>query len=293
MIRIQSCAKRIQELFETQEIARVHSVYRNTVNLQTSGVFLSVQPISAERTPLSINVEMPDEEFSLIMLKRGDYVQITQNGFVLDRHCFAIDNRTEFFNTFVGTRFERKTKLSSGLMKALDIVLTEMNYRGGFSDLALRIPGGAWANSAIAVKAEEMLSKIVDYGFSDNWEKAAESSACMIGLGEGLTPSGDDFNIGMLAALWHTGGNNKSCKFRKCLTEAISGICSETNDISREFLLRACEGEFSPAITGIFESDGDCTFALNKVAKIGHSSGVDTLNGIYTALLTVGINSNN
>jgi len=114
----------------------------------------------------------------------------------------------------------------------------------------------------------------------------------MIGLGEGLTPSGDDFNIGMLAALWHTGGNNKSRKFRKCLTEAITGICSETNDISKEFLLRACEGEFSPAITGIFESDGDCNFALNRVAKIGHSSGVDTLNGIYTALLIVG-NFNN
>lgn len=93
----------------------------------------------------------------------------------------------------------------------------------------------------------------------------------LVGLGLGLTPSGDDFLAGLLALQFATG--------RIFLKEDLD--LKSTNYISGEFLSYAQEGIFSEDIKRLFTED--VSFA-KEILKSGHSSGADTLFGIYYGL---------
>lgn len=108
--------------------------------------------------------------------------------------------------------------------------------------------------------------------------------ARLIGLGPGLTPSGDDFIGGMMVAL-HGLGELEICRqlwapTRRCATEA-------GNPIAVAHLKAAAEGFASAGIhramatimaggTGITEE------TLDNIDRIGHTSGWDAMAGIVT-----------
>ena len=102
----------------------------------------------------------------------------------------------------------------------------------------------------------------------------------LIGLGIGLTPSGDDFLCGVLAGLLLLGLQD-SQDFRH-LSAEISRNLAKTNAISAAFLRCAMNGQFSEALVTL----GSVSFAqsLQMFHDIGHSSGADTLCGLYFAL---------
>lgn len=105
----------------------------------------------------------------------------------------------------------------------------------------------------------------------------------IIGKGLGLTPSGDDIIVGLLAILKATGKN-------KGLVEKIKDSIQNngkdrTTDISYEYLYYAVQGKFSKAVkeTCIDLIMGDKYKVLNSAMKLinmGHTSGMDTLRGI-------------
>ena len=102
----------------------------------------------------------------------------------------------------------------------------------------------------------------------------------LIGLGIGLTPSGDDFLCGVLAGLTLLGLRD-SQDFRH-LSAEISRNLAKTNAISAAFLRCAMNGQFSEALVTL----GSVSFSqsLQMFHDIGHSSGADTLCGLYFAL---------
>lgn len=92
----------------------------------------------------------------------------------------------------------------------------------------------------------------------------------LIGMGLGLTPSGDDFIAGVLAYEFATR--------KKIITENLDFI--NTNHISREFLKYATKGIFSEDILKLLNNKIDF---VEEILKSGHTSGADTLFGIYYA----------
>ena len=100
-----------------------------------------------------------------------------------------------------------------------------------------------------------------------------------MGLGIGLTPSGDDFLCGVLAGLILLGKQDTE-DFHHLSTE-ISQNLTRTNAISTAFLRCAMEGQFSEAIVTL----GSVAFSQSQQMfhAIGHSSGADTLCGLYFA----------
>jgi len=113
----------------------------------------------------------------------------------------------------------------------------------------------------------------------------AEGARALIGLGEGLTPAGDDCLVGVLAVL---------ARFRPSLLAADPGTVSELADcarahttiVGREFLLHALAGEFSEPVLGLMTADSEpaARGAAERLASMGASSGADTLNGMRLAL---------
>jgi len=100
----------------------------------------------------------------------------------------------------------------------------------------------------------------------------------LLGLGIGLTPSGDDFIIGVLAALQYY----QQDELRAKIVEAVKNNLFATNDISAALLSHAIAGRYSERLLELLlhPSEGRAVVA----ASVGHSSGADTLFGILFTL---------
>ena len=108
----------------------------------------------------------------------------------------------------------------------------------------------------------------------------------LLGLGPGLTPSGDDFLVGLCIALSLCG--------RKDLVSAVSRTIQPlmtrlTGPISRLHILAAIDGEGNESLHTMINTilTGDYTAIssqLNSISLIGHTSGWDALAGSVTVL---------
>jgi hypothetical protein len=110
----------------------------------------------------------------------------------------------------------------------------------------------------------------------------------MIGLGPGVTPSGDDILIGYLAGLWsRAGGNQTLVSYLQSLGPALIQIAAATNEISRTYLYHAARGEFSSCLSNLAEAiaRGDAVDqAVEMAMHVGHSSGMDSVTGLLIGL---------
>ena len=106
----------------------------------------------------------------------------------------------------------------------------------------------------------------------------------LVGLGEGLTPSGDDFLVGLLAILHVTG--SLSCHTGSPVREQFyECVRLGTSQLSGEFLRCAFEGHFAEPLVLLLRAL--CAPATDAwpahaatLAAVGHSSGVDAMVGI-------------
>ena len=126
----------------------------------------------------------------------------------------------------------------------------------------------------------------LDHGIRERDARAfVEGAAGLIGLGEGLTPAGDDCLVGTLAVL--------SCLAAKWLTEhaevrtALASASERgTTTLGREFLLHALGGSFSEPILRLMlaRSAAEAVERVEDLGRMGASSGADTLWGMRLAL---------
>jgi len=105
----------------------------------------------------------------------------------------------------------------------------------------------------------------------------------LIGLGPGLTPSGDDFLVGALAALDAIGAGEAHGALAAAVAAAAPGA---TSALSACLLHAAAARHIGEALHRAVASllTGDADAAVAAVAHIGHSSGWDMLAGIATVL---------
>lgn len=112
----------------------------------------------------------------------------------------------------------------------------------------------------------------------------------LIGLGPGLTPSGDDVLCGMLVGLHATGQIGLASRLAEAvMREAADG----TGVISAAHLGCACRGLGSQALHEALIALVTCRpealdGALDALSRIGHSSGFDGLAGLVACLAVVG-----
>ncbi len=96
-----------------------------------------------------------------------------------------------------------------------------------------------------------------------------------IGRGEGLTPAGDDFLLGVLLVL-----DNWRFANAVVLKAALPALLERTTDISRAMLEQGCHSRYSALLLALAAGEAQ---AVARVADYGHSSGHDMLAGILTA----------
>jgi len=112
----------------------------------------------------------------------------------------------------------------------------------------------------------------------------AAAAGALIGLGEGLTPAGDDCVAGALAVLHRLRPDWLAANSR--VTDALAAAArTRTTDIARDFVLEALAGRFAEPVLAVVtaESVAVARLAAERLARLGGTSGADTLHGIQLA----------
>jgi hypothetical protein len=146
--------------------------------------------------------------------------------------------------------------------------------------LALERDGRAQAFRDIAAAKLDKLDKVIR---ERDLAAAERAMADLIGLGDGKTPAGDDYLVGICAALW-------SCPdgkvFASALCPKLVALAARSSDLSRLYLEEAAQGEVAERLADVAAgicaggSDAVVGHAAAKALSVGHSSGAAGIFGL-------------
>lgn len=146
--------------------------------------------------------------------------------------------------------------------------------------LALERDGRARGLRDIAgAKLDRLSSSIRDHDLS----AAERGIRDLIGLGEGKTPAGDDYLVGICAALWSC---STARTFAAALAPKLMELAPRSGDLSALYLQEAANGEVSERLADVAAgicAGGSEDVVGNAVAKalsVGHSSGAVGIFGL-------------
>jgi hypothetical protein len=112
-----------------------------------------------------------------------------------------------------------------------------------------------------------------------------EGACELIGLGEGLTPAGDDCVVGVLAVIHRLASS--WLREHPAITSSIAARAADaTTTIAGEFVAHALDGRFAETVIELLTaSTADASErAVTRLLRTGATSGADTLVGVRLAL---------
>lgn len=256
----------------------VHSVYRKTINIALGADLLSLQAAASPLSPISLITNLDERSMETLEIQTGQTVSIGA-----DTIQVLLPNKTVSFQydkaAISDTALPLQTAFSSNLLDRIKNTL-EHTQTHGFRILFSTgsRPIDRLDETLVLTAAEKHIKHCTALFRTADYNAAAKQLIHLIGLGIGLTPSGDDFLCGTLAAGILC--NQTSHPFIRALQRQIKEHLNDTNDISRAFLRCALNGQFSKAVIQLSHA-ASSEEILHAFTKIGHSSGTDTLSGIY------------
>jgi hypothetical protein len=134
---------------------------------------------------------------------------------------------------------------------------------------------------------QERTGLLVNDLLNNRMTSALAHAVSLIGLGPGLTPSGDDFLVGVLT-IFNT-RNSPSFSHKAFCELVVEKAKSLTNEISYMALKKASIGKVRESLIRLIHSlingtEEDLILSLNKVLNIGSSSGTDIALGLVCGL---------
>jgi len=117
-----------------------------------------------------------------------------------------------------------------------------------------------------------------------------EGARGLLGLGEGLTPAGDDCLVGALAVI-HRLTRGWLLAHPEIEASVAAAAATMTTTIAREFVVHALAGRFAESLIDLLtaESADAVGGAATRVLQSGATSGADTLCGVRLALGALGV----
>lgn len=263
----------------------VHSVYKKTINIQLGQHLLALQQAASPLSPISLLTDMEEGAMDKLSIHPGQPVQIRGRKIEISRPGYMASGFTASFLYEPEGIYDSKLAspppgFSRTELEARILSVLGASNAGGFCPLLVSSQKAEEYDLVLqsASKRTAACAHLLD---QDMYKEAASILAEVLGLGIGLTPSGDDFLCGVLAGLIFC--NQAAHPFALELARQIRARLYDTNDISRAFLNCALDSHFSKAVStlSLLPSAEDI---LESFSAIGHSSGMDTLCGIAYAL---------
>jgi hypothetical protein len=276
-------------------VGRVLAVFQRSFYLETASgrlACLGAQGLGAG--PLNVLCDLPkDWDWQAQGLRPGAPVRRWDDVLqVAERFTCALSQANLWQPAAFPTGW-RRADLVAGLRALGDLAQAPQEGLGRLiPDLVSRgaAPTARPDDSAVAARARPAIDRLAAWLDAGD-RRAAESAstdfvAVLLGLGPGLTPSGDDFLGGAMIALAALGEAGRA---RSLADLALPSAARLTGKISLAHLACAAEGEGAAALHGalavlVKPEPGAISAALAAIDRIGHCSGWDGLGGAVAVL---------
>lgn len=259
--------------------ARVHSVFERVVNVDLDGArLLSLAQRDADDAPDSVVVDVAS--WSAFDLARGTAVRVGRNSIDLgDRISIALENARPWQARLPPYPLDGAT-LSTNLPLAREY-LDEQGDGGGMRRTSASAP--AVVDQAMQWALRSHAEGLCRALASNDAALARAHVERLVGLGPGLTPSGDDFLLGLLAALNIPGSPAQA--MRRIGAQVAKRAAARTHLISAAALKHAADGRVRAGIIYLCDAlmhapATKMLQALAAVLRIGSSSGYEIASGV-------------
>ena len=264
------------KLMESCSQAFIHSVYNKTVNICIENELLALQCTNSPISSISLITELSESALSSLQLEPCIPVKLSFGSLQLgDYHFSLCDAQVHDLSLHCGA----DTLTLHHIYDLLNDMIHVSADHGGFELIFNHSP--KVNESLMLLAAKKLMASCCSLIKRNDAKTAAQSLSGLIGLGIGLTPSGDDFLCGLLAGCQLIGTKN-ALDFVTVLRDLVRANIKNTNDISAAFLRCALGNQYSSAICMLVSSASD-TAVYEAFCSIDHSSGIDTLCGIKFA----------
>jgi hypothetical protein len=158
-------------------------------------------------------------------------------------------------------------------------------HRAPVGGLAPMLVTGEGPDDPWLAHARSLVARQLDALAAGDVASAVDPTLELIGLGTGLTPSGDDYLVGLLAALEATGD-----PLHPGLASAIAhGVGGRTTAVAEAMLGHAVRGEFTERLHDVLIAlaggrPRDLARPIERAMAYGATSGSDTLVGLFRGL---------
>jgi hypothetical protein len=266
------------EILNSVSEGLVHSVYRKTINIQFGDYLLALQVALSPVSPVSLITELDAASMETLPVSPGLKVKASPGTLSIYGSVSVINFYFLEADLFESKLISKSPQLSRDTLKSVLDHSAAEGFSTIFTSSCVKDGENNLGAELVTAAATNHLTACNTYMQTADYEKATEELVSLIGLGVGLTPSGDDFLCGVLAGLILTG--NSDHPLNSILKEKIGVNLNNTNDISRTFLRCALLSHFSKPIKDLIipASVEDIHASFEAV---GHSSGFDSLCGIY------------
>lgn len=280
---------RARRLLDRSPRLRVHSAFTNALNLETpGGHLLALVGPTARNAPMALVLaDTPQDGFEALELPAAAEAQVSSESLRVGRLSLEWRSASTWYpqplpeiteNLDRRTAIARELVLSASPTEGLGPLLQWLSdcTRGGSppSWLSTMMRRG-WAGVGGLIAAVK----------SGDSSLAASATENLVGLGPGLTPSGDDVLAGFLVACQV----RRPAEGRKIGRACAAFARGRTTTYGQERVRFAARGEIEElqleALRAcIAGTDEDIRRNVRQAARWGHSSGTDTLAGLLFGL---------
>lgn len=260
----------------------IHSVFTNTVNIcALQQPLLTFSNQQADSLPLSLMTQGLD--FSSLSRNIGDPVSYDEQSVSLNGHyIFQLSAPQKSHYAPAESLDPARSSLFNQTTLLLQKTLQQHARLGSFI-VPADAPPFTQAVSHCLQEQAQALSLALSQTHIPNIEATVLS---LLGLGIGLTPSGDDYLVGTLAALRHT---QPHAKATQALIASIERhAIHKTNDISAQALICACQHYFKSSLLDTLKhlyQPHQAAEYLKQLLQTGATSGTDMAFGLINTLL--------
>jgi hypothetical protein len=283
----------------------IHSVFQRALNIKTTGgQLISVLSSTGLDGPNTLVADLPQGlDFVAMGLRSGMPVRLDRVGADLGQGalCLRIGRAQKWWPRLAGGA-ERLdwTRLKSNL-RAILKNLPSREFKeglGGLLYLVDEMVSGHW--NEVSGKRLNRLTRSALPGMKDLLAGVLERDEILlergihqlVGLGTGLTPSGDDMLMGFAGTLNVVSrrvGSPEMEDVLETIARYLRALKSSTTFVSGNLLSYACAGRVSSPVLSViravmFQKPSQACSAAEDLMRLGGNSGCEILLGILLAL---------
>ncbi|MFK9090363.1 DUF2877 domain-containing protein [Bacillus salipaludis] len=276
-------AEFIQRITHSSFSGFVHSTFNRTFNIQCieNGELYTIACSEIDNGPNTLIIDVDHVSFLGIEVNDRVFV-VNQTLYIENKLALSIEKASKWESVIPTYPYNEEILIRN--IRRMKEYIDMYGKAGGMKkQIAAQSPFEAEMSKMLDKRKNLLLNELGNNHLS----LALSHAVSLIGLGPGLTPSGDDFLTGLFTVF-----NMKNSPFyaqQLFCKDVLKDAKTLTNDISYMAMKKASIGKVRESIICLIDSliagnEEDLFLSLNKVLSIGSSSGTDISLGLVCGL---------